>query len=156
LWEEATLHATQFGWHQESLVIEHVYWSYRRSRKEMPADKEELANAIAEATALTVGCDDWASFSSQDLSFLRNSSFEENNQESILLELTLPEALEPGMVRLRRMKPGEKDESGRPSPVPTDETFLLPCDLIITRWEKLLIPHSFQILESKYRKMVFQ
>jgi len=112
--------------------IEHVYWSYRRSRKEMPADKEELANAIAEATALTVGCDDWASFSSQDLSFLRNSSFEENNQESILLELTLPEALEPGMVRLRRMKPGEKDESGRPSPVPTDETFLLPCDLIIT------------------------
>jgi len=47
--------------------IEHVYWSYRRSRKEMPADKEELANAIAEATALTVGCDDWASFSSQDL-----------------------------------------------------------------------------------------
>ncbi len=112
--------------------IEHVYWSYRRSKNEMPADKEELANAIAEATSLAISRDNLASFFSQDPSSSQDSFSEENNQESIFLELTLPEALGPGIITLRRMKLGEKDESGRPSPVPTDETFTLPCDLMIT------------------------
>ena len=111
--------------------VEHVYWSYRRSKNEMPADKEELANAIAEATALMISPDNRASYFSQDPSSSPDSSSEEKNQESIFLELTLPEALGPGTITLRRMKLGEKDESGRPSPVPTDETFSLPCDLMI-------------------------
>jgi putative selenate reductase len=48
-----------------------------------------------------------------------------------LSELTLPEKLEPGKVIARKMKLGEIDASGRRSPVPTDETLTLRCDLII-------------------------
>ncbi|TXT41732.1 MAG: putative selenate reductase, partial [Spirochaetes bacterium] len=80
--------------------METVHLSYRRRKQEMPADKEELANALKEGSGL--------------------------------LELSLPEALEPGKARLRRMSLGPKDSSGRRSPLPLDETFDLPCDLIIS------------------------
>jgi putative selenate reductase len=79
--------------------VETVHLSYRRTKREMPADKEELANALKEATSF--------------------------------LELSLPEALEPGKARLRRMSLGPKDSSGRRKPLPSDETFELPCDLVI-------------------------
>jgi len=92
--------------------IASVYWSYRRTMHEMPADREEFENAIAEVHAL--------------------DARKHERSRQALLELTLPEALEPGKVRLRRMKLGEKDASGRRSPIPTEYTFSLPCDLIIT------------------------
>jgi putative selenate reductase len=99
-----------------------VLWSYRRSRLEMPADKEEIENAIGEASTFIVAPE---------------------NRPSVLLELTLPEAIESGIVTLRRMKLGEKDASGRRRPVPTDETFALSCDLIISAVGELPDPTLF-------------
>jgi putative selenate reductase len=87
--------------------IETVRLSYRRTRHEMPADKEELENALSDAKALF-------------------------DTEDILCELSLPESLSPATLRLRKMTLGSKDPSGRRSPVPTDITFDLPCDLLIT------------------------
>lgn len=97
--------------------VKSVMWSYRRTRKEMPADLEELTNAIEEAKALQDGPD---------------ATRSNESSSTILLELTLPEIMQPGSVTLRRMKLGEKDASGRRAPVPTEETFDLPCDLMIT------------------------
>ena len=88
--------------------IESVRLSYRRTRAEMPADKEEFDNATAEATALAAG----------------NARF--------MLELSLPEKAKPNTLILRKMVLGEKDASGRRSPEPTEETFELPCDLLVT------------------------
>lgn len=92
--------------------VKSVLWSYRRTTREMPADREELTNAIHEAAAL--------------------SAKKDGVSDQILIELSLPETLEPEKAILRRMKLGERDESGRRSPVPTDHTFSLPCDLLIT------------------------
>lgn len=92
--------------------IESACLSYRRTRKEMPADREELQNALAEAGALAAA----------------NGA----STRKVFFELSLPESARPGAVTLRKMALGEKDASGRRSPVPTDETFDLPCDLFIT------------------------
>ncbi len=91
--------------------VQSVHWSYRRTKREMPADREELNNALDEAARL--------------------HSAQSESTDQILLELSLPEALESGKVTLRRMKLGDKDESGRRSPVPTDHIFKLPCDLLV-------------------------
>jgi putative selenate reductase len=97
--------------------VKSVLWSYRRTRKEMPADLEELTNAIEEAKALQ----------HNEAAALFNGG-----TSNILVELTLPEVMQPGSITLRRMKLAEKDASGRRAPVPTEETFDLPCDLMIT------------------------
>lgn len=91
--------------------VESVTLSYRRTRKEMPADREELENALSEARALPAK--DGAAAASP------------------LLELSLPESATPDALALRKMKLGEKDASGRRSPVPTEETLELPCDLLV-------------------------
>ncbi|PKL06372.1 MAG: hypothetical protein CVV53_04660 [Spirochaetae bacterium HGW-Spirochaetae-9] len=85
--------------------IKSVSLAYRRTRVEMPADREELENAIAEAQAI---------------------------QPSPLLELSLPDEAKPGILVMRKMSLGEKDASGRRSPTPTQETFDLPCDILVT------------------------
>ncbi len=77
-----------------------VQLSYRRTKREMPADKEELGNALREG--------------------------------GILLELSLPESMEPGLLRLRKMSLGPRDSSGRRKPLPTEEYFDLPCDLLVS------------------------
>ncbi len=92
--------------------IQAVRWSYRRTRREMPADIEELSNALDEAMALAACTKDIA-------------------PSAIFFELSLPEKAQGGEVILRRMTLGEKDASGRRAPVPTSETFAIPCDLII-------------------------
>ncbi len=84
--------------------IHSVKLSYRRTRREMPADREELENALAEAGRL---------------------------QEKVLIELSLPESARDQHISLRMMKLGEKDASGRRSPVPTDVTTDIPCDLLV-------------------------
>ncbi len=89
------------------LGMESVHLSYRRTRKEMPADLEELENALQESKAL-------------------------GGERNTMLELSLPEEAKPGSLVLRRMVLGEKDASGRRSPLPSEETFELPCDLLIT------------------------
>jgi len=88
--------------------------SYRRGLAEMPADKEELGHALAEAAALGAAVGSPA-----------------------LMELTLPERAAPASggasprLALRKMRLGEPDSSGRRSPVATDETFEIDCDLLV-------------------------
>ena len=100
--------------------LESVVLAYRRTRAEMPADREELEIALAEASALAAsGPRDATPGSSPQ-------------QTRILLELSLPESASPGSLTLRRMKLGPKDASGRRSPKPTKENFSLPCDLLVS------------------------
>ncbi len=49
-----------------------------------------------------------------------------------LYELTNPESYDGKNLICRKMKLGEPDESGRRSPVATDETVELPCDILVT------------------------
>jgi putative selenate reductase len=83
--------------------VEEVRLSYRRAREEMPADEEELRNALAEGGKL--------------------------------MEMTLPESAQAGSegprLVLRLMQPGERDASGRRSPMPTDRTVSVDCDLLV-------------------------
>ncbi|MDT4763410.1 putative selenate reductase subunit YgfK [Sphaerochaeta sp. PS] len=46
--------------------------------------------------------------------------------------LANPESMEGNQLTVRKMKLGEKDASGRRSPVATDETYTIPCDVMIT------------------------
>jgi len=100
--------------------IKSVALSYRRTRAEMPADKEEFGIAMEEAAVLAGAVSDPAAARS-----------------AILLDLTLPESARPGtggtapVLRLRRMTLGGKDASGRRAPLPSAETFELPCDLLV-------------------------
>ena len=79
---------------------EHVRLVYRRDRRNMPADEEELQMAI----------DDGVEF----------------------MELLGPVGLENGSLRCEVMKLGERDASGRRSPVPTGEYVEVPADYVIT------------------------
>ena len=79
--------------------VDKVSLVYRRTRAEMPADREETEAALSEGAALD--------------------------------ELALPEAAAPGLLTLRRMVLGEPDASGRRSPLASDATSQLPCDLLV-------------------------
>jgi putative selenate reductase len=80
--------------------VEQVTVIYRRTEREMPADREEYANAIDDGI---------------DFIFLAN-----------------PERFDENLLTVRKMALGEPDESGRRRPVPTDETFTIECDTMIT------------------------
>lgn len=94
--------------------VESVCLSYRRTRREMPADLEELENALVEARALAARGSAAATVADS------------------MFELSLPEEARRKSLLLRKMVLGEKDASGRRSPMPTTETFELPCDLLVT------------------------
>jgi putative selenate reductase len=105
-----------------------VRLSYRRTRREMPADREELENAVDEAWRLEGGSAE---------------ATREERERAILLSLSLPERLDPppgsgaaapgapGKVTCRRMRLGEKDASGRRAPLPSEETMTIDCDLLV-------------------------
>jgi putative selenate reductase len=78
--------------------------SYRRAKEDMPADREELENALAEGATLL---------------------------ELTLPERGYAGTDGP-RLSLREMEGGELDASGRRSPRPTDRTLNLECDLLIT------------------------
>jgi len=107
--------------------IQSVSLSYRRTRDEMPADREELENAVAEAKALA---------KARALAAAEAESSDGASGDAIpispLFELSLPEEARPGLLVVREMSLGEKDSSGRRSPVPTKKTFELSCDLLVT------------------------
>jgi putative selenate reductase len=88
--------------------VKDVKLSYRRTTAEMPADREELENALAEAAALA------------------------GPDSNSLFALTLPESAVPGRLTLRKMVLGDRDASGRHSPLPSAETLELDCDLIVS------------------------
>lgn len=101
--------------------IREVRLSYRRTLREMPADREELHNALAEASAVNA-----ASAGSAGAAAAGGAS-----PAPALMELTLPESAAPGRLTLRRMTLGERDASGRRSPVASSETLDVPCDLVV-------------------------
>ncbi|MFI3312742.1 MAG: putative selenate reductase subunit YgfK [Eubacteriales bacterium] len=73
---------------------------YRRTKKYMPADVEELEMAIEDGVQF--------------------------------LELVSPVEQKDGKLICTKMVLGEPDASGRRSPVSTDETVEIPCDLVIS------------------------
>jgi len=112
-------------------MVQTVLWSYRRTRREMPADTEEFDNALREAAACNRQHSTETTGTAPIVTHSIAPDLENNQQASPLLELSLPELIEPGKVTLRRMHLGEKDRSGRRKPVPSDETFSVSCDLLI-------------------------
>ena len=102
--------------------VESVRLSYRRTLAEMPADREELENAMREAAVL-----DGAAGAGSSGSGAAGAA----HGQGALLELSLPERAAPGKLTLRKMRLGEKDASGRRSPLPSDETIELDCDLLV-------------------------
>jgi putative selenate reductase len=87
--------------------IEKVTLVYRRTRMEMPADREEIDEALAEGAVL------------DELAL----------PEAIGGAASAPGA--PGVLTIRRMVLGEPDASGRRSPSPSGETSTMPCDLLV-------------------------
>ncbi len=79
--------------------VENVYIVYRRTKRYMPADEEELRYAIEDGVEF--------------------------------MELLSPKAHENGTLICQAMKLGAPDESGRRSPVPTEESVLVPADTVI-------------------------
>jgi NADH-quinone oxidoreductase subunit F len=78
---------------------------YRRARADMPANVDELEGALEEGVTLVC--------MSQPLKAIAGES---------------------GQVRaleVMRMKAGSVDASGRPSPVPTGESYEIPCDTLV-------------------------
>ncbi|MEM0027067.1 MAG: NADPH-dependent glutamate synthase [Ignisphaera sp.] len=86
------------------LGAEEVYVVYRRTRREMPAREEEIANAEEEGIKFL--------FLVQPVEFLGKSKVE--------------------ALKLEKMKLGEPDETGRPRPIPTGETITIDIDIAIT------------------------
>ncbi|NOY08428.1 MAG: putative selenate reductase subunit YgfK [Spirochaetes bacterium] len=84
--------------------VEEVTVYYRRTEKEMPADREEYRNVVKEGGRFGF--------------------------------LLAPESVSSGdtgsILTLRKMKPGEKDASGRRRPVPLDEYENVKADTIIS------------------------
>ena len=80
--------------------VERVFILYRRTEEEMPADREEFEQALAEGV--------------------------------IFKPLLLPETFsKDGILKCRKMTLGTPDESGRRSPVPTEETKEMAIDAVI-------------------------
>lgn len=84
--------------------VESVTIAYRRTRGEMPADREELEAALAEGALLM----------------------------ELALPEEARRAGEKTSLVLRRMRLGAPDSSGRPRPEPSERTELLDCDLLVS------------------------
>ncbi len=87
------------------LGAEKVFVLYRRTKSEMPARREEIANAEEEGVEFI--------FLVQPIEFIGNS---------------LGAVSE---IKLMKMRLGEPDETGRPKPIPTDETISIQVDVVI-------------------------
>ena len=86
----------------------HVTLVYRRARSDMPANAEELNGALEEGVTLTC--------MTQPVEAL--SDGKADNPKVVAL-------------KVQRMKAGPVDATGRPTPVPTDDFYEIPCDSII-------------------------
>jgi len=61
-----------------------------------------------------------------------NEIEEAKNEGVVFRFMGSPEEYEGGKVKIRVMKPGQPDQSGRMRPEPTDETFEMDADVLIT------------------------
>ncbi len=86
----------------------HVTVVYRRSRADMPANAEELAGALEEGVELVCMA-----------------------QPVEAVAAGPGAARRVGALKVMRMKSGPIDSSGRPSPVPTGESYEIPCDTLV-------------------------
>ena len=109
--------------------IASVRLSYRRSRADMPAEEEEVSLALLEAAS--VGLDASAGGPGAGTGVHVTTGSKTIGAVAALLEWSLPQKLEEGRLVLARLKPGQKDASGRPSPEATGECFAVPCDLLV-------------------------
>ncbi len=125
--------------------VQQVLLSYRRTKKEMPADLEELENALAEAEELNQRFAGKTGGS-------KAAETEGQGKSPSLLELSLPEGSSPGRLRLRKMRLGEKDASGRRAPVPTGESLDIPCDLLVAAIGESPDPSFFESLGLEFEK----
>ena len=110
------------------LGAENVYVIYRRTRNEMPADEEEIDDAIEEGVTFK---------------FLTNPAeiISENGRVA--------------QIKLQIMELGEPDASGRRSPVPVEGAFeTLDVDTVIAAIGQKLDPIGFEELELN-RKSIF-
>ena len=81
---------------------------YRRARIDMPANSEELQGALEEGVSLIC--------MTRPVEVIGQGSGENRKVKAL---------------KVQRMKAGPVDSSGRPTPMPTDEFYELPCDAII-------------------------
>ncbi|HOI22760.1 MAG: FAD-dependent oxidoreductase [Spirochaetia bacterium] len=91
---------------------------YRRARSDMPANAEELNGALDEG--ISVLC---------------------MTQPIEVLGKTEGSSKKVSALKVQRMKAGPVDSSGRPTPVPTNEFYEIPCDsILVAIGEKVRIP----------------
>ncbi len=96
----------------------HVTLVYRRARSDMPANVEELAGALDEGISLVC--------MTQPVEILGDGNKD------------MPKAK---ALKVQRMKAGPVDSSGRPTPVPTDDFYEIPCDsIVVAIGEKVGLP----------------
>ena len=100
--------------------VENVYLVYRRSREEMPAAKEELKEALEEGVKF----------------------YPLTNPAKILGNQKLEK------VVCTKMKLGDKDESGRPRPIATDETIEFAVDALVLALGFKVKDHHFDLKTS--------
>jgi putative selenate reductase len=117
--------------------VETLRCSYRRSRADMPAEREEVELALREAEAMALAAALGAG---------------RTRAEPALVEMSQPERLEPGRLILRLMEAGAPDSSGRRAPVASDRTLELPCDLLILAIGELPDPRLLQRLGASIGK----
>lgn len=96
----------------------HVTLVYRRARSDMPANIEEMNGSLEEGISLVC--------MTQPVEVIGDGK-----------------AGNPAVkaLKLQRMKAGPVDASGRPTPVPTDDFYEIPCDsIIVAIGEKVGLP----------------
>ncbi|MEW6549060.1 MAG: FAD-dependent oxidoreductase [Spirochaetota bacterium] len=100
---------------------------YRRARTDMPANAEELSGALEEG--ISVLC------MTQPVEVVAK---EKGGKKTV------------AGLKVQRMKAGPVDSSGRPTPVPTQDIYEIPCDsVIVAIGEKVRVPGLEELGVSK-------
>jgi len=102
---------------------------YRRARSDMPANSEELKGALEEG--ISVLC------MTQPIEVLGKSNVASPKVRAL---------------KVQRMKAGPVDSSGRPTPVPTDDFYEIPCDSIIVAIGEKVKIHGLEDLDIQREK----
>lgn len=106
--------------------VQNVRLVYRRTKRYMPADEEELQEALTDGVEF--------------------------------MELLSPLSLEDGMLTCQKMVLGAPDESGRRSPVASDETVKIPANTVIAavgeRVDAAYLQQNGIIVEQNGRALV--
>jgi NADH-quinone oxidoreductase subunit F len=91
---------------------------YRRSRGDMPANVEELEGALEEGVELVCMAQPLEAVAAKG-GAAKGGATKSGGSARV------------GALKVMRMKAGPVDPSGRPSPVPTGESYEIPCDTLV-------------------------